>query len=119
MFVDAVETGLVTGGERNGARPVDQAAEGEGHPIAGVFRVLGFGQLALHFTIYERGFDHTESLHAPAAGDHLIHQTLLDRAAGLISRGVIPEHFLELIWIFACKEDSFFRGESMIERILR
>jgi hypothetical protein len=28
-FVDAVETGFVTGGERNGAGLVDQPAEGE------------------------------------------------------------------------------------------
>ena len=48
--MDAVESGFVTGGERNSARPVDQAAEGERHPIAGVFRVLGFkARAAFHY----------------------------------------------------------------------
>jgi hypothetical protein len=99
-FVDAVEAGFVTGNERNGSRLVNQAAESERHPIAGVGGGFGFGQLALHFTIQEGGFHHTEAQDAPAAGDHFADQILFDRAAGLISFVIIGEHFLELILIF-------------------
>ena len=78
-FVDAVEAGFVAGGERKGAGFVGEAAEGEREPMAGVAGGglrFGFGQLAAHFTIEERGFDGTEALHAPAAGDHLVHQAI-------------------------------------------
>jgi hypothetical protein len=99
-FVDAMETGFVTGGERNRARLIDKAAEREGELKGGIVAGFRFRQLALHFTIEERGFDQTEALHAPAGGDHLVHQTLLDRGARLISSGITPKHFSEFTFIF-------------------
>src|SRR6266478_5496413 len=93
-LMDAMETRLVTGGKRNGARVVDKAAEGEGHQIAGVggrFLRFGLRRLAVHLTIHERGFNHTETLHAPAGGYHLGYQIFFDRGAGPISVGIITE----------------------------
>jgi hypothetical protein len=118
-FMDAVEAGFVTGDERNGTRLVDQAAESERHPKAGVGGGFGFGQLALHFTIQEGGFHHTEAQDAPAASNHFVDQILFDRAAGLISFGIISEHFLESIRIFASEDYGFLRSEPMSRRIMR
>ena len=115
-FVDAVEAGFVAGDERESAGFVGQTAEGCCDLIAGVggFR-LGFvwKQLAVHFTIEKRGFDHAQAKYAPAGGDHLLYQTLFDRGAGLISSGVIGEHFLVIIVTFALEDDGFARRESV------
>jgi hypothetical protein len=118
-FVYAVEAGFVTGDERNGSRLVDQAAESERHPIAGIAGGFGCGQLALHFTIQEGGFHHTEAQDAPAASNHFVDKILFDRAAGLISFGIIGEHFLESIRIFAGENYGFLRSEPMSGRIMR
>ncbi len=83
----------------------------------GVVSGFGFRKLALHFTIEERGFDQAKAQHAPAGGDHFGHQIFLNRGAGLISSGIITEHFLEFILIFAVKDYGLFRSKSMIERI--
>ena len=58
-------------------------------------------KLALDLTVEERCFDHAEAVNAPAGRDHLGDQILLNRGGGLIGVGVIVEHYLELLRVFA------------------
>jgi hypothetical protein len=119
--MDTVEAGFVAGDEREGAGFVGEAAEGSRYLIAGV-RGFGLGVgwkvLAVHFTIEERGFDRAQTLDAPAGGDHLVHQTLFDRGAGLIGGGIIGEHFLEFVVTFTFEDHSFPHNESVGDGIM-
>jgi len=47
-FVDAMETGFVAGGERNGAGLVHQAAEGERQLMARILGGLAFREVPIH-----------------------------------------------------------------------
>ena len=60
-----------------------------------------------------------DAVHAPAAGYHLVHQIRFDRGAGLIGSGIITDHYLELMLIFAFQDHGVFGSKSMKEGITR
>ena len=93
-FEDAAETGFVAQGQCQGFGLVGQRLEGFGYRAgrigAGGDGGLGRG-LLVHLHVEERGDDHRQASAAPARGEHLIDQILLDGVAGLIGFGVLFE----------------------------
>ncbi len=76
--------------------------------------------LPIHFTIEEGGFDHAQALHTPAGGDHLVDQTAFNGRTGMVSGGIIDEHFLaDSVLIFAFEDEMVLREVNPCLRELR
>ena len=118
--MDTLETGLVSGHQRQGTRLIGKGADGHGEVKAGIGGcelLVDFFTIADDFTVDEVGFSGYETTYAPAGNSHLIDQLLFGRSDGLMDGDVLGQHRLVFFGVFAFQDEGMVGGEAVLDRI--
>jgi hypothetical protein len=119
-LVLAMQAGLVAGEESQRGGPVGKRAEGLSHVdgrIGPDELLFDFRLAEDHLALNEDGLHGTGAVDAPAGGDHIVDQILLDWVNRPVDGGVFLTKLLEFLGIFRFQQDGVTGSESMAQGI--